>query len=137
MSVKKIIFTSLVAMSMSSISMMAYAGDLHLINNTNFDSTSIINSGMCSSSLLGNNGITKAHGTNTVADSMVKMACLKISDPKGLNCTADVYMNKNCSGKKVATVVLDVSTGVKKVTVHSSEYKITASGFNIQMDQVS
>lgn len=137
MATKKIIFTSLLAISMSSVSMMATAGDLNLINNTDLDSTSIINNGMCSSSLLGKDGITKAHDTNKIAGGLVKMACFRIADPKAENCSADVYMSNDCSGKKVATVILDISSGVKSITMHGEGYKISASGFNIQMDPVN
>lgn len=131
MSVKKIILTSLVAMSMSSISMMAYA-KLSIMNNTDKDSTSILNDGMCSSMLPG--GVTKAHSPNEVDDKIIAMGCLMHET----NCKADVYMTNNCTGNKVATVFFDTKKGIKiPVEEHNKQhYSISVKGaFNIEINQ--
>jgi len=129
MRIQKVVSTTLLAVGLSSVSAFAFAG-LVLVNNTNLDSTSIINGGICSSSLPGGVGVTKAHSTNEISDTIIRIACLGHAS----DCTADVYMSGNCSGPKIATAVMDIKSGVKSVTMHSNDYKITASGFHIQLD---
>jgi len=132
MRIQKIVTTTLLAAGLCSASTFAFAG-LVLVNNTNLDSTSYIHGtiNICSSALPGGVGVTKAHSTNDkITDATVRLACGRHTT----DCAADVYMTTNCSGNKIATAVLDVKTGVKSVTMHSTEYKITASGFHIQLD---
>lgn len=104
-----------------------FASDLTIVNDTNRDSTSIINHGLCST-ILGDSGVTKAHSTNVVAASTVKKACFF----NKTNCQADVYMTNNCTGPKVATVIFDISTGVKgQPDIFDTSYAINANGFYI------
>lgn len=126
MSVKKTIYCGLIIMGGIS---MAHANDLHLMNNTNRDSTCFINDKMCSNKL-GEGGITRAHKPNTISDLTVKIACTGHQS----NCKADVYMTDNCSGEKIATVILDTSKGIQSVTMNTTEYQISGSGFNISLD---
>lgn len=102
---------------------------LRITNNTDQDSTSKINGGSCSSSVLGEAGITRAHSTNEVSNAKIRVACVANRE----NCRADVYMTTVCekSGQpKVATVILSVNTGIKEVQVEAgSPYVISYSGF--------
>lgn len=104
------------------------ASDLTIVNNTNNDSTSIINNGICSNTLSG--GVTKAHSTNVVKKTVIGLACLGHAS----NCKADVYMTNNCSGNKVASVVFDTGSGIKSITMNSNNFHISGSGFRIQLD---
>ena len=110
-------------------SMVAHAEAVTIVNNTNRDSTSIINNGSCST-VLGSSGITRAHTTNVVPEMKMKLACIRNSK----NCIADVYMTDNCTGNKIATAVFDVSTGMKSITIIDPQYNITASGFTVVID---
>ena len=104
---------------------------LRITNNTNLDSTSKINGGSCSSSVLGESGITRAHSTNEVSNIKLRVACALNRE----NCVADVYMTTVCekSGQpKVATVVFSVNSGIKSVVMNTeidNPYVITYSGF--------
>jgi hypothetical protein len=128
MAMNKVISSVLLAISISSVSMASQAA-LTLVNNTNRDSTSIINSGVCSSKLP--NGITPAHTTNVVGDTVIKLACIKDKT----NCTADVFMTRDCSGNRIARVSFNVNTStVTSVAMNTSEYKISVDGLKITLD---
>ena len=132
MSIKKIICNSLLAVSMSSVSVLAFAA-LTIVNNTNKDSTSIINDGICSNTLPGGVGVTKAKSTNIINDTIIGIACWGHAS----DCKADVFMTTNCNSggaSKIATVVMDTKKGIKSVTVNSPDCKFTASGFTIRVD---
>lgn len=128
MAIKKIMGMQLLALSLCSVSVLAQAGGLTIVNNTDMDSTSIINDGMCSNTLSG--GVSKAHSTNIVSSTVIGLACFGHSS----DCKADVYMTNNCSGDKVGTVIFDTKNGIKSVTMNTNQYQITGSGFNIQLD---
>lgn len=105
------------------------ASPLTIVNNTNHDSTSIINGGACSSSL-GPNGVTRKHSVNIVPDIILKTACLMSPN----NCRADIYMTDNCSGPKIASAVFSVNTGIISITNPTGGYGVIKNGpFNITM----
>ena len=132
MKLSKIIFAGLTTLSISTVSFLAHAGDLHLMNNTDFDSTSYINGFACSD-MLGESGITRAHQPNTIGDSLVRVACMFNSS----DCVADVYMTPDCSGEKVATVTFSVDDGIKNITMLSNKYSIVKNGpFDVAMNPV-
>lgn len=108
----------------------AQAAGLTVVNNTDYDSTSVINHGPCST-ILGEIGITRAHSTNTVPESKVKFACLLNKH----NCQADVYMTPNCKGPVVAKITFDVDAGIKNIEMKSADFKISGSGFAATLDQ--
>jgi hypothetical protein len=112
----------------------ANAAGLTIDNKTDFDSTSVLNNGACST-ILGADGITKAHTKKTVASSRVRLACLG----HWSNCKAVVYMTNNCTGPAVATVYFDVNTGIKKDTLvnHSDKFSIDGEGFTATITQKS
>jgi hypothetical protein len=105
---------------------------LTVINNTNQDSTSVINN-TCSSAI-GSTGITKKHTTNTVPDMAIQLVCGFTPH----NCVADVRMTTDCSGASVATISFDVSTGIKTATLSAAGqqagYSISAQGFSVQLN---
>lgn len=123
---KKIVGLTITAII--SLPMLSFAGDLTLVNDTNRDSTCVINNGACST-ILGSSGVTKAHTTNTVAESKINLACILNRS----NCKADVYMTDNCSGPIVGTVILDTKTGIKSVQMHDASYTITGSAFSVTL----
>lgn len=107
------------------------ADDLTIVNNTNYASTCVINRGACSANLP--HGITEPHSTNTVDKRTVGLACLANST----NCTADVYMTRDCSGQIVAKIIFDTKTGVKSVASMDSRYQLSydaSNPFRAQMD---
>ena len=111
--------------------LLSYADNLVIVNNTDKFSTSIINSGMCSSGLAG--GVTKPYSTNIVDERIAKLACGIFKT----NCRADVFLTNNCSGPILTTVVFDVSLGVKSVTPAAIPgYEITFSGFMFSLNAV-
>lgn len=121
---KKTMLVSFIAAC--SMPLIAQAADLTIVNNTNRDSTSVINNGACST-ILGEHGITRAHSTNVVPSMTVAFACLMNRS----NCRADVYMTNNCSGPVVATAFFDVKTGIKSVTMYDNSYAVSGGGFGI------
>jgi hypothetical protein len=120
-----------VAAITASLSMTAHAGDLSITNNTDFDSTSIINNGACST-ILGETGITRAGKTNVVPEARVIAGC-KLNK---INCKAEVHMSNNCSGPAVAIIYLDVASGIKSIQpIENSGYVVTNSDpFTAQID---
>jgi hypothetical protein len=136
MSIKRTAF--LVAAVLSAalpIQSMAMAGGEALVitNHTDLDSTSKINGFSCSSSILGEAGITRAHSTNSVSNTKLRVACFANRE----NCVADVYMTSVCekSGQnKIATVVFSVNSGIKSVVMENeatNPYVISPSGFSV------
>ena len=126
---KKCFSVVMIAIGMGAAGIAAAKSDLTIINNTNYDSTSIINNGACST-ILGDSGITRAHSTNVVSAMKIAMACF--TNPA--NCKADVYMTANCSGPVVATVIFDTKTGIKSKTVYDQSFVLTGGGFHIILD---
>jgi hypothetical protein len=122
MTMKKKVLTSLVIVSVS-MPLLAMAADLTIINNTNQDSTSIINGGPCSN-ILGASGVTRAHTTTVVPEYVIKRACIFNKS----NCQADVHMTDNCSGPTIAKVVFDVNSGIKSVTPVNTSLGYSVSG---------
>lgn len=114
-----------------SLSVHAIAGDLTIANNTNHDSTCIINNGACSN-IMGAVGVTHAHTTNVVPEKLVTKACMF----NKINCTAAVHMTNNCTGPTVAIVVLDVVKGIKEVQLIDSSqgYIIAGRDFLATLD---
>lgn len=126
---KKYFSVVMVTFCMGASSIAAARSDLTIVNNTNQDSTSIINNGACST-ILGKVGITRAHETNVVPAGLVAVAC--VTSPRA--CTAEVYMTNNCTGSPVARVVFDTKTGYISKEEINAAYKIDGNGFRIVMN---
>ncbi|OGT56455.1 MAG: hypothetical protein A3F14_02585 [Gammaproteobacteria bacterium RIFCSPHIGHO2_12_FULL_43_28] len=124
----KHLVTGFLAIGISSVSSLVSANPLVLVNDTNFDSTSIINNGACST-IMGDTGITKAHTTNTVSEMKIKLACLA----NATDCKADIYMTNNCTGPKVAAMYFDTKTGIKadKTEIYDHTYNIATEAFKV------
>ncbi|MBA3660554.1 MAG: hypothetical protein H0W64_02385 [Gammaproteobacteria bacterium] len=133
MSLKKTLLSTLLIASLC-VPVFAHAGDLIIVNNTDKDSTSVINKGYCSTTIMGKDGITKARTTKIVKDLQLRMACMKNLD----NCKADVYMTNDCTGPIAATVTLSVKTGIKQVGIAKDvPYKVTWTAFSIRVEQLA
>jgi len=134
MAIKKIIGSSLVAVSMSSVCLVAYAGpDLTIDNNTSKYSSSQINDGLCSSALDG--GVIQPYEKgHVVSGVLIAFACWGHES----DCKADVYMTDNCNqggASKVATVRFDTQKGIiPPIQNYTPEYTISGSGFNVALD---
>lgn len=122
---------NLFILGLSSTLSCAYANSLTIVNNTDFDSTAIINHGVCST-ILGEKGITRAHTTNVVPEGKLKMACLMNKE----NCVADVYATANCKGPVIATAVFSITTGMKgQPQVKDKRFDVVATGFTVVLNQ--
>jgi hypothetical protein len=136
MSIKNTVFMVATAIC-ATLPLQAQAADLVTRNDTDLDSTSIINNGACST-ILGAIGTTHAHSTNVVPGGKVKFACLANLH----NCKADIYMTSNCNksgATPVATVYFDVDTGLKadKTETHDAKFVIGGSGFQTTISPAS
>lgn len=98
--------TLLGAITLSTISFAAYA-DLSITNNTKTGATASAASSPCSGSI-GSKGVIAPGGHVEIPDWAVGVYCRT-------NCTAHVYMSKNCSGKSIATVTANMKDGVVDV----------------------
>ena len=84
---------------------------------------------MCSTDVLGNDGITRAGEQRKITTSrQLKYACIKnLKD-----CKADIYMQDKCGGDKIATIHFDTSgSGLKSIEMIDNSYSITGSGFEV------
>lgn len=135
MSFKKGIIAGLLAVSFSGLPLLAQADNLHLVNNTDFDTTSRINNEKCSTSIPGGSGVTKAHSTNDVKEMFVVIACKSNRE----NCVADVFLNGSCSGTKIGTVVIDSKKyEFKTKTMDNPAYDIVPIGkFGFELKPVA
>lgn len=133
MSIKRTVLAAITSMVLAA-PFAAQAANLVIVNNTDFDTTSIINNGACST-ILGKVGVTHPHSTNEVPGPTVRFACIANLH----NCKADIYMTPNCKagGPSVATVYFDVDTGVKSISVIDTRYAITGNGFTTSISKVA
>lgn len=122
MVLKKSILTSLIAFGITTFSINGLAQDLYTTNDTNFDSTCRTNDWMCSTDILGEDGITRKHQRKVTTGTQLKLACFK----NLRNCKADVYMQDKCGGPKIATIYFDtLGEGVKSIEMFDNSYIIT------------
>ena len=136
MSVKKSVFTSLLAVGIVNIPMLAQANSLFITNNTNEYSTTIVKRAvrLCSTSVLGSNGITNPGEQNhEISDGNLHIACYKTEE----HCVAEVYMTNNCTGPEVAEVTFSLTKGIGNgdISMKDNRYNIIADGpFRIRME---
>jgi hypothetical protein len=103
--------------------------DLTIVNNTDYDSTSVVNGGACST-ILGQAGITKAHSSNTLDYILMRIACgMHPSD-----CVAEVYMTDNCSGPVVATVTMDIDNGISNIQESGAFSLVQDTPFKLEIN---
>lgn len=116
----------------------AMADDLIVSNDSSFDSTTIINGGICSN-MLGSDGLTKAGDLHhVIPEKMVNFACKYMGDnPDPTNCKADLYMTSNCGAdgsKPVATVYMDITGyGIKSIQTYDPKFSIAGNGYTISI----
>ncbi len=126
------LISAVLSASLLSVPMIANA-TLSITNNTNFDSTSIINN-TCSTALGNKKGVTKRHSSNTVPDSAILLICGRTPD----NCVADLRMTADCTGDSIATLVFSITSGITSATLtaagQKAGYILSAQGFSVQMD---
>lgn len=151
MSIKKIILVTAISASialpalshaMDSLAPSTTTGSgLTIVNNTDEDSTSIINTSLCSDRLPLGKGITKRRDpvtktptVNTIDSSLINFACMA----NKTQCKAVVYMTNNCSGPVVAQVVFDTEKGVQSVAESTDKYKFTweKNAFSARIDYI-
>ena len=135
------LFSSIVlSASLLVIPMVAHA-DLTIVNNTGENSTSIINSGICSVALPNDVGVTKALKTNIVPQKTLDLVCFFHPN----DCKADIFMNPppaegqkdTCIGFPIATVTFSTTTGVTAIQMRNhptKHYKISGNGFHLTID---
>lgn len=126
------IFLSVIALSMaSSIAVAELAPsseencpkrDLAISNSSKYPLTFSINK-ICSEYI----GVTDKFSVNTVKHHYLKKACK--ADPQ--HCNMEAYSTEDCTGDSLASITLDIQSGVTNITPHSETYKINASGFNL------
>jgi hypothetical protein len=129
MFLKKMVYVSLLAIGVSGVAVAG--GSLTLHNATNEFSTSIVNSGACST-WLGAIGTTAPGATNTIDAGTIKKACTFWPH----NCQAAIYMQQNCGGPVVAVATFDTDKGVVAVTNNNIGYTLTvdpANKFSIEV----
>lgn len=127
MKLKKLALIGALALSFSPIAAFA---DLTIVNNTASAATASVTGSPCSSAA-GSLGILQPHGGKVVVkDWVMNMYCKK-------GCTGHVYMNRNCSGKSIATVNASTAQGVISVTdVDNSPdaYRVSGTGKNVTLE---
>ena len=135
MQLSHVVKSLFVAIGVSAISIVAYAQDLTIVNNTSQFSTSKINSSPFCSSMFGDWGITKPKSTNVIKDIHLKQACAFHKT----DCKANIYMSKNCSGEVIGTVVFDVNKGTQSFNVINNKYEIISApnSFNFVLNEVN
>lgn len=82
--------------------------------------------GMCSNEI----GVTDPRSVKTVTSKSLNKAC-KNNTAK---CETQLYPTSNCMGIPIALVTFDLSFGVQQIAVHSQDYKVSGSGFDLFLD---
>jgi hypothetical protein len=134
MSIKQNLGTTLLAIGMAAVPMVANA-TLTIIDNTDRDITAYLTyAGFCSNTLSG--GTTHAGQTNVLPDIIINFACMFHAS----DCAADVYMTDDCAGPlgqavSVASVVFDTNTGKITINPKSEQYVLTnIAPYTVQID---
>lgn len=124
------IYTALIIASISSLPMIASAGeDFVITNNTDSYGTVSIGYAPCSSTI-GSDGVVKPHEVHTFSHNLMKIFC-------GSSCTVTLYPNEHCSGKPIGSAKIDSKVGVVSYENKDEEhYRVSGSGFNFTIDQV-
>lgn len=119
---KKKLITSILCL----LPLIAYA-EVKIHNNTDAYGTGKIKNGACSSTL-GDSGVMNPHGSMTLS----KLEIISLCGFK--TCEAYIYMSKDCSGNKLATVSLNVD-GVKNILNHQpDQFSIWGGGSSMTID---
>ncbi|EKD73370.1 MAG: hypothetical protein ACD_45C00342G0003 [uncultured bacterium] len=107
------------------------SANLDTINNTNEDSAVRITSNILKPCSGSTGHYTPAHGESQTTPLQVRLLCTKTS---GI-CTADMYPSKDCSGEKIATVSIDLSTlAVNVDQIYDTHYVITSTESKVEIN---
>lgn len=130
MPIKKIALVSVLVLT--SLPIFAYA-DIYITNNTDSYATGILNGSPCSATA-GSSGIINPHQADyDVPQLVVATICKGTSD-----CSTDLYMTKDCSGKIVASATVDAKKGITHVTnFDEKNYVVTAKGSTVTINTAS
>jgi hypothetical protein len=104
---------------------MASADNFKIVNSTSNELSFGINH-TCSSEF----GSIPAHSNKTIPEANFYAACKQSPH----NCVAKVYVDDNCSGKHVATVVFDTDGGLKEV-LKTGGYAYTWNRYNMMITE--
>lgn len=101
-----------------------------IINNTDSYGTGYAGFSPCST-IAGDAGIIKPHETKSLDISAVSMFC------GDRNCDGHVFLNKSCSGRQMAKVVVNAKKGIISVTNYDTQhYNVTIDGNTARIDPV-
>lgn len=101
--------------------------DITVNNASNAFATANMDFSPCSS-IVGDAGMMKPKTNLTVPKAVTDMYC-------GIKpCQANVYLSKNCSGKKIAVVTVDKDKGVIDIKNYSADYAFSGSGNSIVLN---
>lgn len=99
---------------------LAFA-DVSVTNTSSAFYTANMDLSPCSS-IIGDKGIMKPHSALSIPKAVIDLYC-------GIKpCEAQVYLSKNCSGKKIAKVTIAKDKGVTNIENYDSDYVITGLG---------
>lgn len=119
---------TLIAACLITMPLMVSAAEISITNNTDNYGTGSIN-GTCSN-IAGDKGVINPGQTLTVPQIAFDMLCF------GMDCTADIYLTKNCTGKKVATADIDPDDGILSVNLIDKEhYEVTYSKTSVTVNK--
>lgn len=96
--------------------------DISVRNNTNGYGTAKTSMSPCSSSVEA--GVIKPKSALDIPQYVLDLYC-----PFG--CDVFLYMTKNCSGNKIATVTIDNQKGVVRVNNHNVQGYVVSGGGNV------
>ena len=127
MSNKQFITKGIISAALSCFSVVAFANELTIVNNTHQPSTSKIIRGKsqyCTNRMTNGKGVTGPLSENVVSENSINYVCYKYTE----DCLAYVYMNDHCGDPFVAAVRFSISSGIltPPVMVPGSGYVIDA-----------
>lgn len=113
------------ALTISISPLLAHA-DVIINNYTNAPGTAYAGMSPCSS-VAGDKGIIKAHSKMVVPQFVLDVYCSK-------SCKANVFMTKNCTGHKIATLTVD-KTGITGISNDNVDgYVVSGGGKNVSVN---
>lgn len=136
MSLKKHFAVSFTALLLSA-PFVAFAGiDLTINNQTNFDSASAVNGGLCSTKLPFKNNFTPRGQSNVISAISLSVACGR----NRTSCSAVIYANKDCAQPAdpngvgaIGTAVINLDTGVQRVDITDKRFTETHDGTHVTL----
>jgi len=103
--------------------------DITIANNSNAAATAFAGNSPCSNAA-GKKGIIQPHSQVTVPGFAIGMYCTA-------DCVAKVYMSENCTGKSIASVVVNIKEGIKSIQNtddSESPYRVVGGGTYVSIE---